>query len=105
MTHHLLKAVLFASLGVTTASLARASTNYFGFDSNPYLAGLCTVYSGGDNGTLATLAGSWISDNGSPLEAGVVDQSTNGYWAITQTTPTNTYSAHGMHSEMVTQRT
>src|ERR1017187_6324749 len=97
----LLQALLFTLLGVMTISLARASTVSLNFDSDPIGGGVITPHSSGDSGTLANLAGTWISTNGSTLELGVGDQSTNGYWAITQTTPTNAYTQHGMKSEMV----
>ena len=102
ITNNLLRrAVLLTSLGVMTVSLAQASTNYFDFDADPVAGGLAAAGSGGDNGTLGLLAGAWMPANGSPNEPGVGDQSTNGYWAITQTTPTNTYAAHGMHSALI----
>lgn len=60
---------------------ARASTNVFDFNSDP--SGILNVFRSGDNETATALAGVWFPTNGSTLEA-VADQSTNGYFAITQ---------------------
>jgi hypothetical protein len=99
-TKHLLRAALFVPLVVMTGGFAQAATNYFNFDSDPIAGGL-SAGSAQDTGLPSTLPGAWISANGSPNQPGVGDQSTNGYWAITQTTPLNTYTAHGMRSALV----
>jgi len=93
------KAVLFATLVGISAGPTRASTNYIDFNSVPSLG--LAVTRAGDNGTLQAMAGVLISTNGSTLEPGIGDQSTNGYFAVTQTTPTNSFSAHGMRSALV----
>ena len=72
-------------MAAMTCSLARASTNHFNFDSDPIE--VLTSFSAGDDSTNVALAGVWFTSGGSPLEAGVADQSTNGYFALTQTTP------------------
>ncbi|MEO6033724.1 MAG: hypothetical protein ABIQ35_00555, partial [Verrucomicrobiota bacterium] len=74
-----------------------ASTNLFNFGSDP--SGILTIRRGADGGVPGNLPGEWISSGGSTLETGVVDQGTNGYVAITQTTPDLT--AHGMRSTIV----
>jgi len=99
ITTHLRNLTRFV-LGVAMASsVAQASTNYFNLDSNP--TGLVSVFQFGDNTTVQALAGAWISTNGSTLEPGVGNQATNGYISVTQTTPTNLFSAHGMRSAIV----
>src|ERR1051325_6400880 len=55
------------------AASIHASTNVFNFDSNP--SGILNVIAVGGGGT-------WYPTNGSTLEPGVVDQSTNGFLAI-----------------------
>src|SRR3954470_5696337 len=86
-----------SALVVLVTGNARASTNVFNFDSDP--SGVLTIRQGSDGGVPANLPGEWFASGGSPLEAGVSDQSTNGYLAITQTTPD--LSAHGMRSTIV----
>src|SRR6266446_4202999 len=89
---------LFSALAAALMlGVGHASTNVFNFDSDP--SGVLNVTRGGDNGTLTALAGVWFSSGGSTLEAGVGNQSTNGYFAITQTTPD--LSAHGMNSKII----
>jgi Concanavalin A-like lectin/glucanases superfamily len=78
-------------------TLARASTNIFNFDSDP--SGILTIRRASDGGVPFEMPGQWFGTNGSTLELGVSDQSTNGYLAITQTTPD--LSAHGMRSTIV----
>ena len=97
--YNLAKASLLIALGALSGSHALATTQTYNFDADPYSQ--INVFYTGDNGTLANMAGYWFATNGSPNEAGVGDQSTNGYWAITQTTPTNSFTAHGMRSELV----
>jgi len=80
---------------------AEASTHSFKFDgpTDPTTDGTLAVFRAGDNIDLSALAGVWIATNGSTLESGVANQSTNGYLAITQTTPL--LSAHGMRSGII----
>jgi hypothetical protein len=95
------KSAVLVALGALAAALlcvqAQASTNIFNFDSDP--SGFLNVTRGGDNSTLSAMAGVWFASGGSPLEPGVGDQSTNGYFAITQTTPS--LAAHGMRSVII----
>src|SRR5258705_6443180 len=79
---------------------AEASTHSFKFDgpTDPTTDGTLAVFRAGDNADLSALAGVWIATNGSTLET-VANQSTNGYLAITQTTPL--LSAHGMRSGII----
>src|SRR6266404_8564441 len=91
--------LLAVAAAVLLASSGFASTNVFNFDSDP--SGILTVFRNGDNATLTSMAGVWFSSNGSTLEGGVVDQSTNGYFAITQTTSDPSFTAHGMRSAIV----
>jgi hypothetical protein len=76
---------------------ARAGTNVFNFDSDP--SGILTIRSGSDGGVPSDLPGHWFDSGGSTLETGVADPSTNGYLAITQTTPD--LAGHGMRSTIV----
>ncbi len=109
--HRLLRMLGCASAVAMTAGLAQASTNYFDFDSDPYTlpppflyfssTGDSTTNASGESINLRDFAGLWISTDGSTLEPGVVDQSTNGYWVVTQTTPTSFYpEKHGMRSQL-----
>jgi hypothetical protein len=88
-------------IGITAlglgAGLASASTNIFKFDEDP--SGVLTIRRSSDGGVPANLPGEWFASGGSQLETGVADQSTNGYLAITQTTPD--ILAHGMRSTIV----
>src|SRR5512139_3865809 len=85
---------LVAAVMVTGA--AYASTNVFDFNADP--SGILAITRAGDTAALADMAGVWFPTGGSPLETGV-DPSTNGYFAITQTTPLET--GHGMKSTIV----
>jgi hypothetical protein len=84
------------AVALACVGAAEAATVEFKFDSDP--ADILTIARGGDNGTLSALAGAWFPTGGSTLQTGV-DPSTNGYFAITQTTPTET--VHGMRSVIV----
>ncbi|MBW8865107.1 MAG: hypothetical protein JF609_09350 [Verrucomicrobia bacterium] len=95
--HHFLTIGCAVAAVVLLRGEARASTNVFNFDSDP--SGILNVTRDGDTPELQNLAGVWFSSGGSPLETGVGDQSTNGYFAITQTTPS--LSAHGMGSVII----
>ncbi|MDB6111660.1 MAG: hypothetical protein JWR69_3410 [Pedosphaera sp.] len=75
----------------------QAGTNTFNFDTDP--SGILTIRASSDGGVPSNLPGEWFANGGSTLESGVADQSTNGYLAITQTTPD--LSAHGMRSTIV----
>jgi hypothetical protein len=81
----------------TIAFAAQASTNIFNFDTDP--SGILTIRAASDGGVPANLPGAWFASGGSPLESGVVDPSTNGYLAITQTTPD--LAGHGMRATIV----
>src|SRR5437867_1563176 len=96
-----MKKTLFQTLAASVlfAASVQASTNVFNFDEDP--SGILNVTRGGDNGTLTALAGVWFPSGGSTLEAGVADQSTNGYFAITQTTSDPMFTAHGMRSVII----
>lgn len=74
----------------------RGSTNVFDFNSDP--ASILTITRAGDTTALADMAGVWFPSGGSTLDLGI-DPSTNGYFAITQTTPLET--GHGMKSTIV----
>ena len=78
------------------ANTAGAGTNTFDFNSDP--SGILTIRRGSDGGVPPELPGAWIPTNGSTLETNV-NPATNGYIAITQTTPD--LSAHGMRSTIV----
>src|ERR1044071_3407620 len=84
-------------IGFSAALASYASTNIFNLDSDP--SGILTIRPSADGGVPSNLPGEWFASGGSTLEAGVVDQSTNGYIAITQTTPD--LSAHGMRATIV----
>jgi len=102
MKHKPTKILLPVLCGLLAVIDARATTVSINFDTDPLANGVFqNNYQSGDNGTLTLMAGAWVTPDGSTLEAGVGDQSTNGYWAITQTTPTNSFSSHGMRSVAV----
>ena len=90
----------FAVLLVSSLALvetSHASTNVFNFGSDP--SGVLTIRRASDVGVPSNLPGEWIPTGGSTLETNVANQSTNGYLAITQTTPD--LAAHGMRSTIV----
>ena len=82
--NRLKQAVICFAVAALAGGFARAATSHFTFDSAP--TGI-DIYHYGDNSTNVALAGAWFSTGGSPLETGVADSSTNGYFALTQTTP------------------
>jgi hypothetical protein len=100
MTKTALRILVAACL---TAGTVQASLHSFKFDgptdpTDP-VTGNLSVFRAGDTAELSALAGVWVPTNGSTLEGGVANQSTNGYLAITQTTPL--LSAHGMRSGII----
>lgn len=97
---HLSKLLALFTCGAVSISVAQATSYSLNFDSDPSSA--VKAYGSGDTGALGNMAGVWFTTNGSPNEIGIGDPTTNGYWAITQTTPTvDGYTKHGMKSEMV----
>src|SRR4051794_5579011 len=97
----MIKRLMKLTCGALTAALmivnSHAGTNTFTFDTDP--SGILTIRPSSDGGVPANLPGEWFASGGSTLETGVSDQSTNGYLAITQTTPD--IAAHGMRATIV----
>src|SRR5690349_13837139 len=92
----IVKKVLGSAVALGCVSSLQAATVEFKFDSDP--ADILTIARAGDNATLSAMAGAWFATGGSTLQAGA-DPGSNGYLAITQTTPNE--ASHGMNAKIL----